>query len=97
MTIINNAIDNNERNHVEKTQDGFYIENDLNSVKVELTLLALDKDENIQEVKYQMESLQKAGLNGFISSFGLTTFECTNIEYNLQGKISKIFVKQTEI
>lgn len=97
MTIINNAIDNNEKKHIEKNSSGFYKENDENSIKVELTLLALDKEDNIQEVVYQMESLQNAGLDGFISNFGLTTFECTNIEYNSQGRVSKIFVKQTEI
>ena len=97
MTIINNAIDNNEKNKVEKKSNGFYIENDINSVKVELTLLLLDEKEQIQEKVYQMESLQNAGLTGFISNFGLTTFECTNIDYNSNGKVKKIYLKQTEI
>ena len=43
-----------------------------------------------------METLEKAGLNEFISRFGLTTFECTNIEYNSQNKVSKISIKQLE-
>ena len=97
MTIINNAIDNNEKNNIEKSNSGFYKENDANSIKVELTLLVRDKEGKTEEKVYQMESLQNAGLDGFISNFGLTTFECTNINYNSQGRVSKIFVKQTEI
>ena len=97
MTIINNAIDNNEKNNIEKSSSGFYKENNFNSVKVELTLLLTDKEGKIQEKVYQMESLQNAGLDGFISNFGLTTFECTNIEYNSKGRVCKIFIKQTEI
>ena len=97
LTIINNSIDNNEKNHIEKNVSGFYKENDLNSVKVELTLLSLNKDGETQEVIYQMESLENAGLDKFISSFGLITFECTDIKYNSQGRVSKILVKQMEI
>ena len=96
-TIINKAVDNNEKYNVEKNLNGFYVENDENSIKVELTLLTTDKEGNKVEARYQMESLVNAGLNDFISSFSLTTFECTNIKYNSLGKVSKIFVKQIEI
>ena len=97
MTIVNNAIDNNEKYKVQKKSNGFYIENDINSIKVELTLLLLDKNDNIEEKVFQMEALQKAGLTDFISNFGLTTFECTKIEYNSIGKVNKVFIRQTEI
>lgn len=95
LTIINKAIDNNKSNKVQKDNDGNYIE-DENSIKVELTLLSTNEDGEEVEVIYPMETLEKAGLNEFISRFGLTSFECTNIEYNSQNKVSKIYVKQLE-
>ncbi len=57
----------------------------------------MDKDEKVQEVKYPMETLEKAGLDGFITSFSLTEFKCENIEYHKNGRISKITVKQLEV
>lgn len=97
LTIINKAIDNNINNKVEKDKDGFYIENDTNSIKVEITFLYKDEEENIKEVVYQMENLEKTGLSDFIASFGVTEFECNKLEYNSQGKVCKIYIKQLEI
>ena len=73
------------------------IENEENSLKVDIILLSKDKEENIIEVKHPMENLEKAGLDGFISAFSLTNFKCENIEYNKIGRISKITLKQLEI
>ena len=97
LSIINKAIDNNEQYAIEKNQDGFYIENDTNSVKVEITLLTTDEDGKTKEVIHQMEELEKAGLDEFISIFNLTTFEFSKIEYNSQNRVSKIYVKQLEL
>ena len=44
-----------------------------------------------------METLEKAGLEEFIKSFSITEFNLENIEYNSNGRISKILVKQLEI
>ena len=68
LTIINKAIDNNEENKVQKDNEGNYIENE-NSIKVELTLLSTNEDGEEVEVVYPMETLEKAGLNEFISRF----------------------------
>lgn len=97
LTIINRAIDNNEGYNIEKDENELYIENDINSVKVEITLLSTDTDGNITEVTYPMESLQKAGLNDFVTNFGLISFECTGIDYNSQGRVSRIYIKQLEV
>lgn len=97
LTIINKAIDNNEENKIQKNEEGLYIENDENSVKVEITLLSLNEKNEQIEVVRQMESLEKAGLNQFISAFGITKFECTDIQYNANKRVSKIKVKQLEL
>ena len=97
LTIINKAIDNNEKNNIEKNESGFYIENNQNTVKVELTLLSTNNEGETVEVTHQMERLKEIGLDRFIASFNLTEFECTKIEYNDEGRVSKIFVKQLEL
>ncbi len=67
------------------------------AIKIDVILLTQnDKGEQV-EVKRPMEALQKAGLEGFITNFSLIAFECTNIEYNGLGRISKIEVKQLEL
>lgn len=97
LTIINKATDNNKEHNISKDENGNYIEDDIYSVRVELILLSEDKDGNINEVTYPMETLEKAGLDGFISSFSLTDFKYEKIEYNSSKRISKIQVKQLEI
>lgn len=67
------------------------------AVKVSITLLTKDDEDNIIEVTHPMEALKKAGLEEFIASFSLTPFECTNIAYNSIGRVSRIEVKQLEI
>lgn len=97
LTIINKAIDNNEALEVKKDDKNFYIENEETSLKVDITLLSTDSEGKITEVTYPMENLQKADLNKFVSSFGLTSFECTNIEYNSKNRVKKVYLKQLEL
>ena len=51
VTIINKAIDNNEKNGIEKDSEDLYIKDDKKSVKVELTLLSKDEEGNSKELK----------------------------------------------
>jgi len=97
VTIINKAIDNNEKNGIEKDSEDLYIKDDKKSVKVELTLLSKDEEGNSKELTYQMETLKKAGLDEFLTRFNLTTFECTSIEYNKENRVSIVHVKQLEL
>lgn len=97
LTIINKAIDNNEENNIQRDQEGYFVEDDNYSIKVDLILLSTDKEENIKETIHPMEKLEKVGLDGFISSFSITRFEFTDIKYNSNGRISKITLKQMEI
>ena len=39
-TIVNRAVNDNENNNVKKDSNGFYIENNTNSIKVEITFLS---------------------------------------------------------
>lgn len=91
-SIINRAIDDNQKRQVPKDEKGFYVENETNSIKVELIMLNGDRKET-----YQMETLNKVGLNGFIKNFNLINFKCSKIEYHDKTKlISKIVFEQIE-
>ena len=59
-TLINKATDNNEKNKVLKDERGFYIPNDENSIKIQITTIDLDK-----EVTYDMESFYNNGMEKF--------------------------------
>lgn len=91
-TIINKVIDSNERNEIPKDEKGMYIQNDTNSIKVEIVML----DENTTTT-YQMETIQKVGMNRFIDNFNLINFRCSKIEYHNKTKlVSKIIFEQIE-
>ncbi len=92
VSIIHKAIDSNLKNEVEKDEKGFFIENNTNSIKVEVKLR---DDKNL--VPYQMETIQKVGTDGFVKNFNLILFQCTNIEYHKSTKrVSKIVFEQIE-
>ena len=50
-TVINKAVDNNERNKVQKDKNDVYIEDDKNSIKIDIKTIDFD-----EEVIYNMES-----------------------------------------
>lgn len=91
-SLINKAINENLKNEVKQDEKGFFIENETNSVKIEIKL------QNEKELKtYQMETIQKVGTDGFIKNFNLILFKCTNIEYHEQTKrVSKVVFEQIE-
>lgn len=92
ITIVNKAINQNEKNEIKKDEKGFYIANNTNSLKIELKMLNESK-----QVTYQMETIQKVGISGFIENFNLINFKCTKIEYhNKTKKVSKIIFEQVE-
>lgn len=91
-SLINKAINENLKNQVKQDEKGFFIENETNSVKIEIKL------QNEKELKtYQMETIQKVGTDGFIKNFNLILFKCTNIEYHEQTKrVSKVVFEQID-
>lgn len=74
-TVINRAVDNNEKNEVEKNNKGIYLNNDKNSINIEVKMIDNDSI-------YQMETFYKKGMQNFINYYGNIKFRCTNIEYH---------------
>ena len=91
VTLINKAINNNEKNKVSKDEKGFYIENDETSVKI-IVILYNEQD----EVQAEMETINKVGIQNFISNFNLIEFKISEIRYNSLGRVSRIVLVQTE-
>lgn len=74
-TVMNRAIDSNERNEVLKNNKGIYIDNNENSIKIEIKIT--DNDEI-----YQMETFYNGGIDNFIKFYGDIKFICNNIKYH---------------
>lgn len=74
-TIINKAIDTNEKNKVEKDKSGKYVENNENSINIEITFTDVD-------ITHSIETIQKAGINKFVQNYRGIIFKCKEIEYH---------------
>lgn len=74
-TIINKALDNNISNGVEKNNKGKYLDNQKNSINIDIKMLDNDK-------VYNMETLYGGGMNKFLQYYNQIRFKCTKIEYH---------------
>ena len=89
-TAINRAINNNEQNLVSKDENGFYIENEVNSVIVKIKMIDIDKE-------YKMETLYNGGMANFLTYYNDINFECTSIQYNKSGKVKDVVFEQKTV
>lgn len=89
-TLISKAIDQNEKNNVQKNEKGYYIENNENSIKIDLKMTTLDKT-------YPMEEIYNNQITNFVQNFSQIKFKCTKIEYHKDTKkISKMVFEELE-
>lgn len=90
-TVINRAVDRNEKNGVTKNNKGIYQNNDENSINIEIKML---DDDSV----YKMEKFYNVGIQNFINYYGKIKFKCTDIEYHSATNQVKylLFVQTTE-
>ena len=81
-TIINKALDTNEKNKIEKDDNGFYIENNENSIKIEIKF---KQSEHV----FQMEMIYLNDISEFIRLYGQAIFKCIKIEYHNKTNLVK--------
>ena len=74
-TVINRAIDNNEKNEVKKNNKAIYLNNNTNSISIEIKMI--DND-----TIYQMETIYNKGIQNFINYYGKIKFKCVEIKYH---------------
>lgn len=89
-TLISKVIDQNERNNIQKDENGYYTNNNQNSIKIDLKMITIDKT-------YPMETIYNNQITNFVQNFNQIKFKCTKIEYHEQtGKISKLIFEELE-
>ncbi len=82
MTLINKAIDQNEKEQIPKDKQNRYIENEENSIRIEIKFSESDKI-------FAMEAIAKLGSEQFIKNYNSMTFQCTKKEYHEKTKKMK--------
>lgn len=86
-SLINKIIDNNEKNKIQKDDKGFYIENDKNSILMQIKIT--DND-----TLYNIETFYGAEMVNFLKYYDSVLFECKEIKYNSLGKVNYIYFEQ---
>ena len=84
-SLINKAINENEKNNVTKNDKNYYIPNETNSIKIYIKLQQ-DGEE------FEMERIFNYGMTEFVKNFNLEDFKCTKVNYHKEtGKVSEIY------
>ncbi len=89
ISLINKAIDYNEKNNVEKQENTiYYINNNTNSIQITIKFLENDKI-------IKMEDIAEKQTENFVKFFATATFKCNNIQYHKQTKnIQSMYFEQ---
>lgn len=88
VTLVNKAYDNNLTQSVEKDNKGKFVENETNSIKMDIKML--DND-----TTYDMETLYSGGMDKFAEFYNAIKFKCTKIDYHSQtGKVKYMLIEQ---
>lgn len=89
-TMINKAVDKNTKNKIEKDNNGNFIQNDKNSIEIEIYITD-------NKTTYKMETIYNAGTEQFVQYYGNIKFKCSKIEYHENtGRIKYMLFEQQE-
>ena len=89
-SLISKVVDKNEKNDVSKDEKGYYINNNQNSIKIDLKMTTIDKT-------YPMEEIYNNQITKFVQNFNLIKFKCTSIEYHeATGKVAKLVFEELQ-
>lgn len=87
-SLINKVVDSNEKNEVQKDKKGKYINNENNSINIDIKFI--DND-----VIYNMEKIYMGGLENFLTYYRSITFKCNEIQYHrATGKVKYMRFEQ---
>lgn len=88
-SVINQAVDDNEYERIKKDENGKYIQNNQNSINIEVKITEFE-----EERIYTMETLYNGGMNEFVRYYGQIYFKCAKVEYNENKKLKYILFEQ---
>ena len=74
-TIINKVIDNNETYAIDKDNKGKYIDDNKNSIKMDIKIID-------NETIYDVETIYNGEVENFIRFYNTVKFKCTDIKYH---------------
>lgn len=87
-TVINKAVNQNEKNNVPKNEQNYFTENEENSIKIDIHIVEND-------TTYNMERIYSKGIENFVKNFNFVKFKCVKKEYHNQtNKIKYILFEQ---
>ena len=81
-TLINKAMDSNAKNEVTKDEHGKYIDNENNSINIDIKFI--DDD-----VTYNMETIYNGEISTFVSYYRNIIFKCQEVKYHESSKLIK--------
>lgn len=79
-TQINKAMNENEKNNVEKDEKGYYKNNNSNSIKIYVKLQP-------EGEYFPMERIFELGMTEFVKNFNIEYFKCTQINYHSETSL----------
>ena len=77
VSIINRTEDLNEKNGIQKDENGLYIENDNNSIRIYINFIYKDEYTTLEA-----EKIADDGVENFIKTYSTASFKCTDIQYH---------------
>lgn len=87
-TLINKVVDSNIQNEVAKDENGLYIDNGKNSIRMDIKFT---DDDSI----HTLEEIYNSDTGVFVQYYNQIKFKCTKIEYHEQtGKVSYLYFEQ---
>ena len=93
ITLINKAIDNNKKNNVLQDEKEYFLENSDNSLIIEVEMITNEEKEKTKI--YRMETINRGGIQAFITNFNTTKFQITDIKYHEKNnKLKYIKISQ---
>ena len=81
VSIINETEDINSKNEILKNDEGLYIDNQDNSIKMYIEFIYKDEYKTLE-----IEKILKDGIENFIKSYSTASFKCTKITYHEKTK-----------
>ena len=92
-SLINYAINNNEKYNIEKNKDGIYLDDNKYCMRIEIEMLSTEDE--YKTITYAMETIASLGTERFVSNFNLLEFKCKDITYNSYGRVNKLLFELT--
>lgn len=81
ISLINKTIDLNEKHNIEKNNNGIYIDNGENSIKISINFIYKNGIKTVE-----MEEIYQNGVEAFIKSYSTASFNCSKISYHEKTK-----------